>query len=266
MDAIDRGSPADGMSPPLPGVDRSRISGPRRLGRCFTGPSPWRASAPSPSCWSSWPRVSTCWSGSSPVLRPLLIAILLCYLFLPVYTRLRRYMRPVFSFLIIAVGITLGLQGLARMVYRDVVLIDQNLPRYMSGSTVLENHLRELSKSILPWLQRSRAADTGRRPGRHAHQRALAADRPGCRLDIPQRLPGADRRRLLHDLPAPIRVPAAGANPVQLLPRAGEGDPRDHPVDQPGHLRVPGREGQGEPAGGASPWVWPAGLSGSPAR
>ena len=29
-----------------------------------------------------------------PVLRPLLIAILLCYLFLPVYSRLRRYMRP----------------------------------------------------------------------------------------------------------------------------------------------------------------------------
>src|SRR5271157_1598278 len=62
-----------------------------------------------------------------PVLRPLLIAILLSYLFLPAYTWLRRYMRPIFSFLIIAVGIALGLQGLARMVYRDVVLINHNL-------------------------------------------------------------------------------------------------------------------------------------------
>ena len=72
---------------------------------------------------------------------------------------------PVFSFLIIAVGITLGLQLLARLVYRDVVLIDQNVPRYMTRETVLENHLRELSAPILPWLQRSRFADPAADPG-----------------------------------------------------------------------------------------------------
>ena len=94
-----------------------------------------------------------------PVLRPLLIAVLLSYLFLPMYTRLRRHMRPLFSFLIIAVGITLGLQLLARMVYRDVVLIDQNLPRFMKREAELENHLREISKSILPRLQKPRGAD-----------------------------------------------------------------------------------------------------------
>src|SRR5262249_3663862 len=90
-----------------------------------------------------------------PVLRPLLIAILLCYLFLPVYSRLRRYMRPIFTFLIIAVGITLGLQGLARLVYRDVVLIDANLPRYQQRMTQLEDHARAFSESILPKLKLS---------------------------------------------------------------------------------------------------------------
>jgi AI-2 transport protein TqsA len=100
-----------------------------------------------------------------PVLRPLLIAVLLTYLFLPVYTRLRRHMRPVFSFLIIAIGITLGLQFLARLVYRDVVLIDQNLPRYLERQAELEDRFRELSKPFLPWLDKSRAANPAANPG-----------------------------------------------------------------------------------------------------
>jgi predicted PurR-regulated permease PerM len=94
-----------------------------------------------------------------PVLRPLLIAILLCYLFLPAYTRLRRYMRPVFSLLFIAVGITLGLQGVARMVYRDVVVIDRHLPEFMKREAELEDHLRELSKSLLPRFYRPKSLD-----------------------------------------------------------------------------------------------------------
>jgi predicted PurR-regulated permease PerM len=95
-----------------------------------------------------------------PVLRPLLIAALLCYLLLPVYSWLRRYMRPVFSFLIIVGGITLALQGVARMVYRDVVLIDRNLPRYLAREGDLENRVREITKSFLPRLQRPRGAAT----------------------------------------------------------------------------------------------------------
>jgi AI-2 transport protein TqsA len=89
-----------------------------------------------------------------PVLRPLLIAVLLCYLFLPVYNLLRKRMRPVFSFLFIALAITLGLQGLARLVYRDVVVIDSHLPQYIQRQVELEDHLRELAKSILPRFHR----------------------------------------------------------------------------------------------------------------
>jgi predicted PurR-regulated permease PerM len=89
-----------------------------------------------------------------PVLRPLLIAVLLCYLFLPLYNRLRRRMRPVFSFLMIALVITLGLQGVARLVYRDVVLIDSHLPHYIERQAELENYLRQLAKGILPRIHR----------------------------------------------------------------------------------------------------------------
>jgi predicted PurR-regulated permease PerM len=65
-------------------------------------------------------------------------------------------MRPVFSFMIIALGLTLGLQGLARMVYRDVDLIAHNLPRYQRREAELENYARELSKSFMPKLERPR--------------------------------------------------------------------------------------------------------------
>jgi AI-2 transport protein TqsA len=94
-----------------------------------------------------------------PVLRPLLIAVLLCYLFLPAYSRLRQHMRPIFSFLIIVIGFTLGLQGLARMVYRDVVLINQNLPKYLERQADLEDHFRELAKAVLPWIAPSQSSD-----------------------------------------------------------------------------------------------------------
>jgi predicted PurR-regulated permease PerM len=100
-----------------------------------------------------------------PVLRPLLIAVLLSYLFLPVYAWLRRYMRPIFSFLIIAVGIILGFQVLARMVYRDVVLINHNLPDYIVREAELEGQVRQLSKRILPWLQRARSGETNGESG-----------------------------------------------------------------------------------------------------
>ena len=89
LDAIDRGSPADGC-PPRPGsIDADSVAG--RLGRCFTGPSPW---------WASTLAFALVIVATSlyllerlePVLRPLLIAVLLSYLFLPAYKRLRRYM------------------------------------------------------------------------------------------------------------------------------------------------------------------------------
>jgi predicted PurR-regulated permease PerM len=101
----------------------------------------------------------------APVLRPLLIAILLCYLFFPFHSWLCRYMRPLFSFLFIALGITLGLEGLARMVYRDVVLIDNGLPRYIQRAESMENQIRELAKSLLPRLKRPTGAESAGEAG-----------------------------------------------------------------------------------------------------
>ena len=89
-----------------------------------------------------------------PVLRPLLIAVLLCYLFLPLYNRLRRKMTAVPSFLLIAFGFTAGILLLTRMVYHDVVEIDAKLPVYQRRQAELESRFRELTKSFAPRFQR----------------------------------------------------------------------------------------------------------------
>jgi predicted PurR-regulated permease PerM len=84
------------------------------------------------------------------VLRPLLIAILLCYLIVPLYLRLRRRMRPVVSFLLILVGIVIGFQALARMIYADLLEINRNLPRYQGRVHQLSDQVRHVLEPFIP--------------------------------------------------------------------------------------------------------------------
>ncbi|MDG3003511.1 AI-2E family transporter [Paludisphaera mucosa] len=93
-----------------------------------------------------------------PVLRPLLIAVLLCYLFLPFYNRLRRRVRPVVAFLIISLGFTTGILALGRMVYHDVVSIDQKRPYYQEREAQLERKFRKAVESLTPAFARHRGA------------------------------------------------------------------------------------------------------------
>ena len=88
-----------------------------------------------------------------PVLRPLLVAILLCYLFLPLYNRIRRRVNAVLAFLVIAIGFSVGLQLVARMVYNDIVRINQNLPRYQERESEFEGRFRQLSQLVAPWFR-----------------------------------------------------------------------------------------------------------------
>jgi predicted PurR-regulated permease PerM len=85
-----------------------------------------------------------------PVLRPLLIAVLLCYLFLPFYHRLRRRMSPMIAFLLISVGFTLGAVAIGRMIYHDVATLDQNRPRYQQREAELERAFRQAAAKLTP--------------------------------------------------------------------------------------------------------------------
>ncbi len=84
------------------------------------------------------------------VLRPLLIAILLCYLIVPAYHRLRKRMRPIFSFLLIIMVIVVGLQVISRMVFSDMTRINSNLPRYQRRAEELSDQARDLFEPFLP--------------------------------------------------------------------------------------------------------------------
>lgn len=84
------------------------------------------------------------------VLRPLLIAILLCYLIVPIYLRLRRRMRPVFSFLLIILVLVVGFQALSRMIFSDMTRINHNLPRYQRRAEELSGQARNMFEPFLP--------------------------------------------------------------------------------------------------------------------
>ncbi|WP_337173723.1 AI-2E family transporter [Paludisphaera sp.] len=85
-----------------------------------------------------------------PVLRPLLIAVLLCYLFLPLYHRLRRRTSAMVAFLLISVGFTVGALGIGRMIYHDVATLDQNRPRYQEREAELERLARATAARLIP--------------------------------------------------------------------------------------------------------------------
>ena len=94
-----------------------------------------------------------------PVLRPLLIAGLLCYLFLPSYNRLRKRVKPVFAFMLIATAFTLGVLALGRMIYHDVVTIDQQRPLYKEREAQIEAGIRKKMNSITPAFARKSTND-----------------------------------------------------------------------------------------------------------
>ncbi|WP_165070995.1 AI-2E family transporter [Paludisphaera rhizosphaerae] len=99
-----------------------------------------------------------------PVLRPLLIAVLLCYLFLPFYNRLRKRVQPVVAFIMIAGGFTIGVLALGRMVFHDVVTIDQNRPRYQARETELEQGFRKAAAGLTPAFARHRTSGDAASP------------------------------------------------------------------------------------------------------
>jgi predicted PurR-regulated permease PerM len=84
------------------------------------------------------------------VLRPLLIAILLCYLIVPTYLRLRKRMRPVFSFLLIILVLVVGFQALSQMIFSDMTRINHNLPRYQHRAEELSGQARNMFEPFLP--------------------------------------------------------------------------------------------------------------------
>lgn len=96
----------------------------------------------------------------APVFRPLLLAIFLCYVILPLHIRLSRRVHPTLAVLILAGGTLLLVFALGAMIYGNVISLNDQLPRLLSRAEQLWRGLRSGVIARLPsWLTHS--ADTG---------------------------------------------------------------------------------------------------------
>ena len=87
------------------------------------------------------------------LLRPLLLAVFLCYVIIPMHHRLTQRVPKAFSIVVMA-GVSVGLLLLlSLMVYGSVVELNEELPRLIERGGEIVNQLRSLMSSRLPaWL------------------------------------------------------------------------------------------------------------------
>lgn len=95
----------------------------------------------------------------APLLRPLLLAVLLCYVILPTYLRLRRSMPGLLAVVLLAAGAVGALYLLALLLYTSAVELSRDLPHLIEKAQAMATELQEWLRERLPWL-----AGAGRRP------------------------------------------------------------------------------------------------------
>ena len=103
-------------------------------------------------------------SALGDVLRPLFIAVLLCYALVPLRARLHRYFRPSISLLIIVVGLVTGSYAIGRMVYANVSSVWREMPVYQARAERLAESLRQFADDNLPAMARSEPREPIRLP------------------------------------------------------------------------------------------------------
>jgi AI-2 transport protein TqsA len=85
-----------------------------------------------------------------PLLRPLILAVFLAYLVVPIHQRLRRRISAPASAAVIVVGTLLLLWGLAMMVHGAIVELNADLPRLIDRARGLVEEVRAYGRAHLP--------------------------------------------------------------------------------------------------------------------
>ena len=92
------------------------------------------------------------------LLRPLVLAVLLCYAILPIYARLRRWMSATLAVALLATVTVALLYGIAFLVYSNVVTLTAELPRLTERGHRIAEHVRVMAQNTLPrWLYQAKA-------------------------------------------------------------------------------------------------------------
>jgi AI-2 transport protein TqsA len=104
------------------------------------------------------------------LLRPLVLAVLLSYAILPIYSRLRRWMSATVAVALLATVTVAILYGLALLVFANVTSLNAELPRLIErGQRLAENVRGTISDHLPTWLSRTKTespapeADAARR-------------------------------------------------------------------------------------------------------
>jgi AI-2 transport protein TqsA len=95
------------------------------------------------------------------LLRPLLMAVFLCYVILPIHTYLKRYLPATVSFLLITVGSLALLFVVAVMIQSSLVELGEDLPQLLKRAQEIGQSVRDYLTAHLPWL-RSLSEDAAR--------------------------------------------------------------------------------------------------------
>jgi AI-2 transport protein TqsA len=88
----------------------------------------------------------------APLLRPLLLAVFLCYVIVPSYHKLRRRFPGPPAFLLIAGGTLVVVYLLGIILQNNIVSLQAELPRLTERATKIFGAARVLASEHLPWL------------------------------------------------------------------------------------------------------------------
>jgi AI-2 transport protein TqsA len=89
----------------------------------------------------------------APLLRPLVLAMFLCYIVVPMHLRLRRHVSTTISIALLAGASVLVVGGLAVSIYSNAVQLNAELPRLIRRGQAIFDSLREFTSAHLPsWV------------------------------------------------------------------------------------------------------------------
>lgn len=97
----------------------------------------------------------------APLLRPLLMAVFLCYVILPIHAYLKRSIAPAVSYLLIAVCFLTLLLLLGLVVQASMIDLENDLPNLLRRAREISQSFRDSWTQQFPWLSRL-SEDMGR--------------------------------------------------------------------------------------------------------
>src|SRR5262245_38037241 len=87
------------------------------------------------------------------LLRPLLMAVFLAYIILPIHHRLTQRIPRYAAFIVMAGGSMAIIYGLALLIYSSAVDLTEDMDRYVARGRAVTGRVNDFVNTNLPWLR-----------------------------------------------------------------------------------------------------------------